>query len=173
MATDQDYRIWIGELKSKFRQAQLAAAIKVNSTLLAFYWELGADIVAKQQHSVWGEGFLSQLSQDLMAEFPEVKGFSVRSLKYIRQWRSFYHHSQAIGQQAVAQLCQIPWGHNIASFPRSRVGMQTDPKPLYTCFAAPECLVSDLTNDCRVLVPYAFPRGSVGTRNLEIFNYAC
>ena len=95
MAIDQDYRVRIGELKSKFRQAQLAAAIKVNSTLLAFYWELGADIVAKQRHSVWGEGFLTQLSQDLMAEFPEVKGFSIRNLKYIRQWHSFYHHPQA------------------------------------------------------------------------------
>ena len=89
MATDQDYRVWIGELKSKFRQAQLTAAIKVNSTLLAFYWELGADIVAKQQHSVWGEGFLTQLSQDLMTEFPEVKGFSKRNLEYIRRWHSF------------------------------------------------------------------------------------
>jgi len=127
MASDQDYRVWIGELKSKFRQAQLTAAIKVNSTLLAFYWELGADIVAKQQHSVWGEGFLTQLSQDLMAEFPEVKGFSVRNLKYIRQWRSFYHHPQAIGQQAVAQLCQIPWGHNIAIISKT----QTQQEALY------------------------------------------
>jgi predicted nuclease of restriction endonuclease-like (RecB) superfamily len=127
MATDQGYRVWIGELKSKFRQAQLTAAIKVNSTLLAFYWELGADIVVKQQHSVWGDGFLTQLSQDLMAEFPEVKGFSVRNLKYIRQWHTFYRHPQAIGQQAVAQLCQIPWGHNIAIISKT----QTQQEALY------------------------------------------
>jgi hypothetical protein len=62
------------------------------------------------------------------------------------------------------------------SFPRSGVGMQTDAKPAYVYFAAPESLVSDLTNDCRVLVPYACPRGSVGTREkifysgLEIHN---
>ena len=61
----------------------------------------------------------------------------------------------------------------ITSFPRSGVGMQTDAKPVYTCFAAPECLVSDLINNCRILAPYAFPRRSVGTRNLEIFDYAC
>jgi len=51
-----------------------------------------------------------------------------------------------------------------SSFPRSRVGMQTDAKPVYAYFAAPESLVSDLINDCRVLVPYGVPRGSVETR---------
>lgn len=30
--------------------------------------------------------FLLQMSQDLKAEFPEIKGFSVRNLKYMRQW---------------------------------------------------------------------------------------
>lgn len=48
-----------------------------------------------------------------MSEFPEVKGFSLRNLKYIRQWRQFYQNNE-FGQQAVAQLCQIPWGHNLA-----------------------------------------------------------
>ena len=55
----------------------------------------------------------STLSQDLMQEFPDMKGFSVRNLKYIRQWHSFWTESP-IGQQAVAQLTAIPWGHNLA-----------------------------------------------------------
>ena len=91
--------------------------VKVNQELLQFYWHLGGEILINQQQAQWGEGFLKQLSQDLMAEFPEVKGFSVRNLKYIRQWRSFY---AAIGQQAVAQLYQLPWGHNIAIISKSQ-----------------------------------------------------
>lgn len=47
-----------------------------------------------------------------MAEFPEMKGFSHRNLKYIRQWVLFWNNEQSIGLQAVAQLTQIPWGHN-------------------------------------------------------------
>ncbi|WP_333873565.1 nucleotidyltransferase domain-containing protein [Methylobacter sp.] len=50
------------------------------------------------------------------------------------------------------------------SFPRSRVGMQTDAKLAYTGFAIPKHFSLHLTNDCWVLAPYAFPRGSVGTR---------
>lgn len=97
-------RAWLAELKQKVRNAQLKAAVKVNSEMLSFYWELGADMVLKQAKSKWGEGFLSQLSKDLMSEFPEMKGFSERNLKYIRQWFLFYSKDQVIGQQAVAQL---------------------------------------------------------------------
>jgi predicted nuclease of restriction endonuclease-like (RecB) superfamily len=39
-----------------------------------------------------------------------MKGFSVRNLKYMKQWYLFYSK----GQQVVAQIFQIPWGHNIA-----------------------------------------------------------
>ncbi|WP_431066536.1 PDDEXK nuclease domain-containing protein [Methylotuvimicrobium sp.] len=108
---DTQYANWIQALKQQFRQSQLKAVIKVNQALLQFYWQLGGEILEKQKKTQWGEGFIPQLSKDLMAEFPAVKGFSVRNLKYIRQWRSFY---AAIGQQAVAQLCQLPWGHNLA-----------------------------------------------------------
>lgn len=94
--------------------------------MLAFYWEFGADIVEKQVTAKWGEGFLSKLSRDLMAEFPDMKGFSKRNLELIRQWYLFYNQKSTIakqpvsqletniGQQAVALITQIPWGHNIA-----------------------------------------------------------
>ena len=108
-----DYRTWLGALKSRFRQVQLKAAVSVNTALLEFYWDLGADIVRRQAEHAWGSGFLAQLSADLMREFSEVKGFSERNLKYIRQWYGYWQEA-AIGKQAVAQLVAIPWGHNLA-----------------------------------------------------------
>lgn len=124
-----NYRQWLGELKARFRQVQLKAAVAVNTALLQFYWDLGADIVARQALADWGSGFLNQLSADLMHEFPEMKGFSASNLKYIRQWHQFWVSTQIsqqpvgqIGRQAVAQLMKqpveqilsIPWGHNLA-----------------------------------------------------------
>lgn len=124
---NNDYFAWLQELKSKVRSVQLKAAVKVNTEMLTFYWELGADIVEKQATAKWGDGFLSKLSDDLMAEFPNMKGFSKRNLELIRQWYLFYSSDshtgspaivqQAVAQiakQAVSQLTQIPWGHNIA-----------------------------------------------------------
>jgi len=116
-----DYREWLKALKARVRQVQLKAAVAVNEELLRFYWELGADIVEKQKNAAWGSGFIKQLSQDLRAEFPEMKGFSLRNIKYVRQWFLFYSDVALKGQQPVAQfakqpasqIIQIPWGHNL------------------------------------------------------------
>jgi len=108
-----EYRQWLGELKTRFRQVQLKAAVTVNTAMLQFYWELGADMVEKQKAYAWGQDFVGQLSADLMREFPDVKGFSVRNLKNARQWYKFWL-PMPIGQQAVAQFLSIPWGHNLA-----------------------------------------------------------
>jgi predicted nuclease of restriction endonuclease-like (RecB) superfamily len=120
MQHNTSYKQWLDELKQKIRTIQIKAAIAVNRELLLFYWDLGSDIVKKQAFSNWGEGFIKQLSIDLMAEFCNIKGFSERNLKYVRQWYLFYSKDKSIGQQAVAQLTQIPWGHNIAIIAKCR-----------------------------------------------------
>ena len=117
-----DYVKWLIKLKTRFRQVQLKAAVTVNTAMLQFYWDLGADMVAKQTQFAWGSGFLKQLSDDLRREFPDVTGFSTSNLKSIRQWHVFYAALPAIGLQAVGQLTpqpvvqilSIPWGHNLA-----------------------------------------------------------
>ena len=116
-----DYRDWLKEIKQRVQKAQVKAAVQVNTALLTFYWELGADIVKRQKTAKWGSGFLKQLSADLMAEFPDMKGFSFSNIKYIRQWYLFYSAGAVncatgcctISQQPVGQLVRIPWGHNL------------------------------------------------------------
>lgn len=45
LTKDKDYSAWLKELKTKVRLVQIKAAVKVNSELLWFYWELGQDII--------------------------------------------------------------------------------------------------------------------------------
>lgn len=99
-----EYKDWIGELKQRIRQSQIKAAVKVNTELLQLYWQLGGEIVEKQQNAHWGDGFLKQLSADLMTEFPEMKGFSLRNLERIRNWYLFYYEHYTITAQAVPQF---------------------------------------------------------------------
>jgi predicted nuclease of restriction endonuclease-like (RecB) superfamily len=115
-----EYKTWFAQLKNKLRTAQLKAAVSVNSALMEFYWDLGSEIVEKQKKSSWGSGFLKRLSDDLMTEFPDIKGFSKRNLELIRQWYLFYHESDSIAKQAVSQLNQIPWGHNLTIVSKSK-----------------------------------------------------
>ena len=111
MLRDNEYIQLLRQLKDKIRSTQIKASIAVNSVLIEFYWELGKIIYEKQ--TVWGSKFLENLSKDLQKEF-DIKGLSVRNLKYCRQFYEFYINS--IGQQPVAQ---IPWGHNILIFSKS------------------------------------------------------
>ncbi|MBQ9336180.1 MAG: DUF1016 family protein [Lentisphaeria bacterium] len=139
LSLDQDYRQFLADLKGKIRKSQFKAAVQVNETLLRLYWDMGRDITERQKNAKWGSRFLFQLSNDLHAAFPDMKGFSLRNLKYIRLFYQFYGTacltqqtddpvSQGtcrlvpsgllqIGQQPVAQLpdaiFHIPWGHHI------------------------------------------------------------
>lgn len=121
--SDVQYKQWLTDLKSRIRNSQIKAALKVNSELINLYWDLGKEIVSKQEQSQWGDGLIKQLSNDLQQEFPDMKGFSISNIKYIKQWYLFYYKGITIGQQVVGQLentfniqdlvCQIPWGHNL------------------------------------------------------------
>ena len=130
LASNSDFKKWVLQLKNDIRSAQFKAAIKVNTELLRLYWHMGADICEKQKSASWGDGWLKELSRELMAEFPDMKGLSYRNLKYIRQWYQFYKEQLTIGQQLVAQLddvnmqqpvaqisedvfFSVPWGHHL------------------------------------------------------------
>lgn len=107
LATNRDFKSWVSQLKQDIRSAQIKAAIKVNTELLRLYWRMGADICEKQKSASWGDGWLKELSRELMTEFPDMKGFSHRNLQYIRQWYLFYNQENTIVQQVVAQLEDI------------------------------------------------------------------
>ncbi|GHV88677.1 hypothetical protein AGMMS50267_10370 [Spirochaetia bacterium] len=125
--TDKAYREFILNIKQRIQAAQIKASVAVNHGLIGLYWDIGASIVEKQKQTAWGEGFLQQMSVDLQHDFPDMKGFSVTNLKYMRLWY-MYWSTETIGQQAVdqiqdpskpfvqqvvAKLGQIPWGHNL------------------------------------------------------------
>lgn len=129
---DVNYKEWLIELKQRIRQAQIKAAVKVNTEMLRLYWSIGEDIVMRKAESVWGEGVIEQLSQDLRNEFPTMKGFSPRNLWYMKQWYLFYNQKNTILPQVVAEIerpdeteklpqvvaeleniiFSIPWGHH-------------------------------------------------------------
>ncbi|MCL2682995.1 MAG: PDDEXK nuclease domain-containing protein [Bacteroidales bacterium] len=97
--TTTDYRQWLIDLKTKIRQSQIKAAVRVNEELLRLYWDMGQDIVVRQMEATWGGKFLEKLSNDLRSEFPHMKGFSVQNLYRMRQFYLFYTQDGSIRQQ--------------------------------------------------------------------------
>jgi predicted nuclease of restriction endonuclease-like (RecB) superfamily len=104
----QDYPAFLQSLKERIRQAQARAALSVNRELVLLYWQIGREILNRQEQEGWGAKVIDRLAQDLRQAFPQMKGFSPRNLKYMRAFAQAYPE-EAFVQQAAAQ---IPWFHN-------------------------------------------------------------
>lgn len=87
---DNDYVEWLKEIKSRYQAIRNRVVMQSNYGALEFNWLLERDIVQKGAESRWGSGAVNQLSLDLKATYPDVKGFSVRNLYYMKEWYEFY-----------------------------------------------------------------------------------
>lgn len=103
------YESWVVELKQRIQSAQQRAALSVNRELVLLYWQIGRDILDRQQAKGWGAKVIDRLATDLTAAFPDMKGFSRRNLLYMRSFAEEWP-DPAFVQQAVAHL---PWGQNL------------------------------------------------------------
>ena len=101
---NQDYKNWLIALKANIKSSQIKAALAVNTQLIQLYWDLGKQIVEKQENTQWGSGFIDQLSKDLKEEFPTMGGFSKYNLYHIRNFYAFYFKQFSIVEQVALQL---------------------------------------------------------------------
>lgn len=103
------YETFLRDLKERIQNAQVRAALAVNRELTLLYWQIGREILHRQQQQSWGSKVVSRLATDLRKAFPDIKGFSARNLLYMRALAEAYPDEQIV-QQVVAL---IPWGHNV------------------------------------------------------------
>ncbi len=105
---NQEYLELLNNIKSQIYSSRNKAVIAVNSELVKLYWYIGRKILDEQTHKGWGSKVIDILSKDLKKEFPEMKGFSTRNLKYRRKFAETYSDIEFVQQVAA----QIPWFHN-------------------------------------------------------------
>ncbi|HEY9880306.1 MAG TPA: PDDEXK nuclease domain-containing protein [Leptolyngbyaceae cyanobacterium] len=105
---ESNYNNLFSGLKKRIRAAQVRAAIAVNQELILLYWQIGREILTRQQEEGWGSKVIDRLAMDLKREFPDMAGFSPRNLKYMRAFAEAYPDERIMQRYAA----QIPWRHN-------------------------------------------------------------
>ena len=106
-----DYIAWMQAMKDRVRTARYRAQVAANQEMLLLYWDLGHDIIERQQRQGWGAKVIQRIANDLSREFPDAHGFSIRNLKYMRAFAVAWPDRNLIVQ---APLAQISWFCHIA-----------------------------------------------------------
>ena len=104
MTADEGYVQWMADIKQRFRQSQVKAAVRVNTAMLEFYWSVGRDLVALHAEERWGAGVVKQFALDMRQAFPDETGFSDTNVKYMKRWYLFYYERVIKGQRPVDQI---------------------------------------------------------------------
>ena len=80
-------------IKIRIKTAQYKAVLGANRELMELYWTIGKVIV---DNTKYGAKFVETLSKDILSEFPDIKGFSIRNLKYMRKFAEVYPDFQKV-----------------------------------------------------------------------------
>jgi hypothetical protein len=73
LAPDSDAQ-FLAALKRRIQTAQLHASLAVNQELVLLYWQIGRDILDRQERESWGAKVIDRLAADLKRAFPDMKG---------------------------------------------------------------------------------------------------
>ena len=106
MQTNQHYTQLLQDIKSSIAKSRYVAARMVNQEQLKLYFNIGRLLDERITAEKWGDKVLLHIASDLNNEIPNLRGFSHRSLKKMRQFYTAYA-DQPIGQLLTAQLQMV------------------------------------------------------------------
>ena len=108
MSEVQRYDEAVRIIKTAILQSQYDAAKSVNEKQLMLYYGIGKYISMNSRKGFWGKGAIDAISNRLERELPGLKGFSARSLRYMRtfyeEWISLDNCTPALSENDLLDL---------------------------------------------------------------------
>ncbi len=120
MQENQEFKLFVKEIKDKILSSQYQALKKVNEELINLYWNIGKDIVVKQKLYGWGKSVVKNLSLELQKEFVGMRGFSERNLWNMRNFYIEYEDNQKLQ----SMTAEIGWTHNVTIFQKCKDNLE-------------------------------------------------
>lgn len=106
------FATFLKEIKTKIYSAKSKAILSANRIMIELYFDIGKDIVAKQEALGWGKSVVEKMSKDLIGEFGEKSGYSTSNLWRMRNFYLSYKENEKLAQA----VREISWGQNIIIF---------------------------------------------------------
>lgn len=102
-----EYTEWRQDIEQLIELSKLRTMMTINTNTLTLYWNIGKQIIEKQQGLGWGNHVITQLSKDLAKRFPDDRGYSERNLGYMKQFAQEYPDFPIL-QVPLAKLQTLP-----------------------------------------------------------------
>ena len=80
---EEDCKEIINKIKKDIRKTHFKVIQNTNSEMILLYFRIGMYLSNRFKY---GNKFIDQLSKELRITFPNIKGFSVRNLKYMKSF---------------------------------------------------------------------------------------
>ncbi|PIV97601.1 MAG: DUF1016 domain-containing protein [Flavobacteriaceae bacterium CG_4_10_14_3_um_filter_31_253] len=104
------------------KQSRTNAIKAVNAELINLYWNIGEYISKKIEKSEWGDSVVTELSNFIQTQEPEIKGFSDKNIWRMKQ---FYETYKGFPKLSTV-LREISWSHNLAIFSRCKTAEERE-----------------------------------------------
>ena len=86
----KEFEAFINAIGLEIEQAQIKLVSAANVQMLMHYWKIGHFILFNQKRLGWGSKVVDKISKAIRDKYPEKKGYSPRSLKYMCQFAKLY-----------------------------------------------------------------------------------
>ena len=113
LINNNEYFEALDGIKTRIKEAQYRAVLGANKELIELYWNIGQVIIANTKY---GTKFIENLARDIKQEFPNVKGYSTRNLKYMRKFAALLPSKAKV--QTVSAF--LSWSHNTHLFDKTK-----------------------------------------------------
>jgi len=113
---NKEFKTFIKKIKQKIYSAKNKAIISANRFMIELYFDIGKEIVNRQEKYGWGKSVVEQMSKELKDEFGQKCGYSASNLWRMRNFYLAYKDNQNLAQL----VREISWSQNILIFEKCK-----------------------------------------------------
>lgn len=104
------------EIVNIIETAKNNAYKKVNEELIKMYWKIGGYLHNQSSNAEFGDAYVDAISEEIVRNFPGIKGFSRRGLYRMKQFYELYENDEFVS----ALLTQISWTNHLAIMSKAK-----------------------------------------------------
>jgi len=95
------FKTFLTDIKQKIYSAKSKAVLSANRLMIELYFEIGKEIVSKQEVLGWGKSVVEKMSKELVGEFGEKSGYSASNLWRMRNFYLAYKNNKKLYEREV------------------------------------------------------------------------